>query len=45
LVQFEHSQGLVYGRFVGISNEGAVILETPEPQQFYQGRLRPQTTQ
>lgn len=45
LVQFEHSQGLVYGRFVGISNEGAVIIETPEPQQFYQGRLRPQTTQ
>lgn len=44
-VQFEHSQGLVEGRFVGISNEGAVILETPEPKQFYQGRLRPQINQ
>lgn len=43
LVEFEHSNGLTQGRFVGISHDGAVILETPEPQPFYQGRLRPQT--
>lgn len=41
LVTFEHATGHVQGQFIGIANDGAVILNTTHGQEsFYQGRLR-----
>jgi BirA family biotin operon repressor/biotin-[acetyl-CoA-carboxylase] ligase len=41
MVEFEHVGGLAQGIFVGIENDGAVIILTEQgPQSFYQGRLR-----
>ena len=39
-VEFEHAQGMLHGRFQGISNDGAVLIKTDQVQAFYQGRLR-----
>ncbi|RLZ07937.1 biotin--[acetyl-CoA-carboxylase] ligase [Acinetobacter sp. 2JN-4] len=39
-VEFEHAQGKVLGIFQGISNDGAVMIQTNQLQHFYQGRLR-----
>ncbi|WP_130802306.1 biotin--[acetyl-CoA-carboxylase] ligase [Acinetobacter ihumii] len=41
LVDFEHHQGLLTGRFEGINQEGAVLISSNGQQQaFYQGRMR-----
>ncbi|TCB67211.1 biotin--[acetyl-CoA-carboxylase] ligase [Acinetobacter sp. ANC 4178] len=40
-VEFEHSTGICSGIFVGIQDDGAVLLDTETGiQSFYQGRLR-----
>ena len=40
-VEFEHVNGVVQGQFLGIQNDGAVMIETADGvQHFYQGRLR-----
>ncbi|WP_297428503.1 biotin--[acetyl-CoA-carboxylase] ligase [uncultured Acinetobacter sp.] len=40
-VAFEHIGGISTGRFLGIANDGAVIIDTElGSQAFYQGRLR-----
>jgi BirA family biotin operon repressor/biotin-[acetyl-CoA-carboxylase] ligase len=39
-VVLEHHQGKVQGIFHGISQDGAVLIETDTLQAFYQGRLR-----
>lgn len=45
-VEFEHVGGVVHGTFLGIENDGAVIIATPQgSQSFYQGRLRLNETQ
>lgn len=45
IVQFEHHQGTVTGRFEGINHQGAVLIATLAQQQaFYQGRMRRITT-
>lgn len=44
MVYFEHHQGLAEGKFIGIQNDGAVILQSAdETHTFYQGRLRRQS--
>ena len=41
MVEFEHVAGITQGRFLGIQDDGAVVLDTEQGQQsFYQGRLR-----
>ncbi|WP_277560475.1 biotin--[acetyl-CoA-carboxylase] ligase [Acinetobacter beijerinckii] len=39
-VEFEHTQAKIQGIFLGISNDGAVIIKTDKTQSFYQGRMR-----
>lgn len=39
-VEFEHTQAKIQGIFIGISNDGAVIIKTDKTQAFYQGRMR-----
>ena len=44
-VEFEHTQGKLQGIFKGVSDEGAVLIESNQIQSFYQGRLRPFTAE
>lgn len=39
-VEFEYTQGKLQGIFKGVSDDGAVLIETHQIQSFYQGRLR-----
>ncbi|OTG85904.1 biotin--[acetyl-CoA-carboxylase] ligase [Acinetobacter sp. ANC 4558] len=40
-VSFEHTQGHIYGEFLGIQDDGAVLIQQNEQiLAFYQGRLR-----
>lgn len=40
-VEFEYVGGIAQGTFIGIQDDGAVLIETPQgAQHFYQGRLR-----
>lgn len=44
-IQFEHSQGIAQGRFLGIQNDGALILQQQQDSivsehLFYQGRIK-----
>ncbi|TCB29009.1 biotin--[acetyl-CoA-carboxylase] ligase [Acinetobacter sp. ANC 4633] len=41
-VSFEHQQGVAEGIFLGIQNDGGIVLDTAQGQTaYYQGRLRP----
>lgn len=40
-IAFEHANGILYGTFLGIQNDGAVIIEHDHQRAtFYQGRLK-----